>query len=503
MSRRHLAIVLAMTVAPAACSDHAKSPPEAFSPSFEEVECPEDITLANLAPLTCGYLTTLENRAEPDGTTVKTFVVRTDPPDEEPLGVVLSIDNDLGASGGMGAGPGAARTHSVVYQINPRGTGRSEPSLACPEVEAVAVEAAEAPSASPEARDHLLAAVGECHDRLVAHGIDPAAYDTEQSAQDIEDLRQVLGVERWNLTAQGTYSRYQLEVARRWPEHVGYMFFDSPQFPGAADPDVAVTGLDYAFEQLTAACAAAPACATATPDLAALLKDATARLDQEPVTFIADVGHLATAAGRPVTVLVDGAKLLRAVRATLGGDGPDGVLLLPGTIAAAARGEVSGQLKSILGYDSLLCTGYRPLCNVDPDAAFSMGVYLTTLCRDQAPFIDLAASDDNPYLAACDAWDVPAASPAVNEPVSVDIPTLVFSGQFDSFSPAPLARAAVEHLPNGYAFEIPKQTHNVMGFGECQIEIRNAWVQHPEAPPADTSCLDDLRATPVPFRPPG
>jgi hypothetical protein len=39
---------------------------------------------------------------------------------------------------------------------------------------------------------------------------------------------------------------------------------------------------------------------------------------------------------------------------------------------------------------------------------------------------------------------------------------------------------------------VPAQTHNVIGFADCAITIRNAWVDQPDAPPADTSCLATL-----------
>ena len=47
--------------------------------------------------------------------------------------------------------------------------------------------------------------------------------------------------------------------------------------------------------------------------------------------------------------------------------------------------------------------------------------------------------------------------------------------------------------PNTYVVTVPAQTHNVLGFTECSLAIRNAWVDDPEAPPADLSCLANLK----------
>ena len=72
---------------------------------------------------------------------------------------------------------------------------------------------------------------------------------------------------------------------------------------------------------------------------------------------------------------------------------------------------------------------------------------------------------------------------------------LMMVGQFDSYSSKPIAEAAARTMPMSFLLEVPGQTHNVMGYDECPIQIRNAWVLHPESPPADTSCLSTMHAT--------
>ena len=100
-------------------------------------------------------------------------------------------------------------------------------------------------------------------------------------------------------------------------------------------------------------------------------------------------------------------------------------------IAAAAHGSTTRPAIEILENDPAFCSGYRPGegCS-GPD--FSLGVYLTVLCRDQVPFVDRSTLADslrgdaayqavfgsNPYLDACTAWDVPAAAAVMGEPVT-------------------------------------------------------------------------------------
>ena len=223
--------------------------------------------------------------------------------------------------------------------------------------------------------------------------------------------------------------------------------------------------------------------------------------------MLARRGYVVDQAGAPVTILVDGGKLLRAVRFALGGEGPVNIADLPATIAAAASGKVSPQLTSILSEDPTLC-GYRPECVQQGSARFSWGLYMSVLCRDEAPFVDAdalsdaiggdatyrAVFEDDPYLAACDLWDVLRAS--VRSPGTLlDVPMLMMVGQFDSYSSKPIAEAAARTMPVSFLLEVPGQTHNVMGYDECPIQIRNAWVLHPGSPPADTSCLSTMHTT--------
>jgi pimeloyl-ACP methyl ester carboxylesterase len=103
--------------------------------------------------------------------------------------------------------------------------------------------------------------------------------------------------------------------------------------------------------------------------------------------------------------------------------------------------------------------------------------------------------DENPYLAACKVWGVPPADPVVTRPPTTEVPLLLLVGQFDSYSSAATARAVTATLPQAWVIEVPGLTHNVLGFSDCPIGIRNAWVQHPTAPPQHTSCLHKLRVS--------
>lgn len=79
-----------------------------------------------------------------------------------------------------------------------------------------------------------------------------------------------------------------------------------------------------------------------------------------------------------VVVRLDGRAAIRAVRSTLGGDGPSNATRVPPAIAEASAGA-SRPFAEILANDPVFCAGYRPLCSRQP-RTFSLGLYLD-VCR--------------------------------------------------------------------------------------------------------------------------
>jgi len=177
---------------------------DAFRPRFEAAPCPDDVSGAVVYSISCGYLTALEDRSQPAGRTVRVFVVKIDPPGgtTTPDPMIVVSDRTFGALpdyGGL-----CCRMHRVEYVVDPRGSTHSQPSLDCPEVEAVSPKLVALRLGDPANASILREAVQACHDRLVGQGIDLSAYDVAADAADIEDLRVAVGIERWNASRPRT-----------------------------------------------------------------------------------------------------------------------------------------------------------------------------------------------------------------------------------------------------------------------------------------------------------
>lgn len=483
----------------------AAASPTSSGASFADAPCPDDVLSQVVAKVTCGYLTTLETRGSPSTRTVRLFVVRVEPSGQtSPDPQVITLDNVPGAVDYGGLAPGAQRIHREVIVMDPRGTGHSQPNLDCPEVAAVAPTLVGLRWSDPAHASTLRDAVKACHDRLSAQGINLAAYDVAAEAADLEDLRRALGIGHWNAQAFGIGSRVAFELERLAPGAVRTLVIDSPALTTPGPLAAAPAAFDLALSRLAALCHADGGCAKLEPDLAGAITQAVARLDATPLTLKVDGTDAAVKLGHPISVVIDGAALLRGIRAALIASGGAGSRIVAITVAAVLAGTLAptDSIALRLAADPGDCLGILPLCD-----RLNYGAFYSMVCRDFLPEIDQGQPQTEigdrsaykelflagPFGPACDAWSVAAADPKAAAPMDTSIPTLIMRGWLDPFSaPSSAINAAIADAPTVSFVEIPSTSYNVQGSDECPRAIRNAWVDAPAKPPADVSCLQRI-----------
>lgn len=477
-----------------ACTSTPK--PVTFRPSLVWGSCPEDVETTFLSPHQCGTLTVLANRAKPAGATISLLVGKVPPPaGARSPGLSTSFGGNFGDAEAISGSiaTGTSRTGITGLQLEWRGSGpHSTPSLRCPEVDPLGVRAAAVPHDNAGLRDAFVAAVAACAKRLRSRGVDPADYDTAAMAQDIEDLRVAVGIDRWQIAgAYGTQSAVLFEYLRRYPGHVKAAYLDSPAFTSPAGFHGGAAALQQALDALFRTCQQTPACRGDYPDLQGRWSQALDGTATHPLRGEATIGD------HHLSVLVDAPKLLRATRLALGAEGGP-LTALPRIISDAAHGRLAPELAQTVAGDPIFCSGYRPQCR---DPRFSLGLFLTNYCH--APALNgQEASDatrgassnpayasvfkDSPYTATCAVWDTPPQSTTPTSH-STGVPLLLMSGSLDSFSPPATTLTAANALGLQTAvLEVPGGIHNVLGFYECAITARNTWTRDPShSLPAD------------------
>lgn len=201
-----------------------------------------------------GYLVVPENRRKQNGRVVKipfvfvrrpeqsatsnVFLYTTGGPGYSTIGNLDSIKADFGmlSLGGF-----------ILF--DQRGTRRAKPALDCPEVS----EAIKRSYRENLNRDSLVkVAVQQCRNSFVKAGIDLSAYNTTESAADINDLRIALQIDSLHLMGVSYSGGLMLTVARNHPEGVQSLILQSPLPVFTNYEEEALLNINEALEQVFA-----------------------------------------------------------------------------------------------------------------------------------------------------------------------------------------------------------------------------------------------------------
>jgi pimeloyl-ACP methyl ester carboxylesterase len=309
-----------------------------------------------------------------------------------------------------------ANRRDLVF-VDQRGTGRSAP-LSC---DAPAPTRPIAEAVDPARQFERL---DTCRARLQAlpYG-DLRQYPTWIAMQDVEAVREALGVERINLVGASYGTRAALEYQRQFPGRVRRAVLDGVAPPDMVLPAAFSTDNQAALDALFAACEAGADCRARHPTLRAEWQRALAGLPRA-----ATVAHPVT--GQPETLTMTRAMVLGLVRGPL--YVPALASALPLAIGEAAR----GRYEPLVGLASALQGARAP--------ALAEGMHFAVVCSEDAPRLDEAG--DRPgadfgtdfadlYRRVCADWprgEVPAAFYQVPPAPAA---TLVLSGGADPATP--------------------------------------------------------------------
>ncbi|KAG1647663.1 hypothetical protein GQR58_030425 [Nymphon striatum] len=405
-----------------------------------------------------------------DGETVDLLIARVDNGDPFDVGPVMFFQGGPG----IGSVPLASRYVGFGYDLiffDQRGTGESTPKLDCPEVDLL-WQAERTDDDSERVDDEpVFDAYDACADRLRASGIDFDAFNTSAVAGDAELIRRLFEIERWSVWGISYGTRVALTVMRDHPEGVRAAVLDSV-VPFEADffgtiPEHALRS----FAALDGACDET-ACATDHGDLLGNLEALATQLEETPVV---------------VTVTRPVSQTTFDYRVT-GGDLLDLVFVqLYSTQALTAVPRQVGRAE--FGGIEELVSGY--VQRRDPDRLdLAIGLYYTTWCREEFPFHDPTTDDDVMVDGAerfgagfddafgtesierlCRTFAVDSAPAVDDEPLTSEIPTVVFAGAFDPITPPAWSRSVADGLANATYVEMPNHGHGMSTRCPAQLQL--------------------------------
>jgi pimeloyl-ACP methyl ester carboxylesterase len=440
----------------------------------------------------CGALTVFENRATRQGRTIDLAVVVFPARSATPRAPIFFLTGGPGESA-TSIAPHVAGSpferllaDRALVLVDQRGTGRSN-QLPCP------------PPATPaDYFGHVFdpGRVSECRSVLEKRA-DLALYNTYIAMDDLDDVRAWLGYDKVVVWGGSYGTRAAMEYMRRHRDHVAGAILDAVIGFGAFMPLSYAYDAQRAFDRVADDCAADPACAAAYPGLERALAAVLDRFREGPLAVPIKPGKDAA----PVTVPYAIGDFGYTIRGML--YSPRQTARLPKLLAAAATSGDSLSPFAQAYYDRASQLG----------GAVADGLYLSVLCAEDVPYIKddavlrwtagtyLGTYLIDDYREACSLWVRGAIPAGYHQPLSSDVPTLIFSGGRDPVTPPHWGNEVVKHLPNGRNIVFPAGGHGV-STTRCGFQLVGHFLAGTAPRDLDASCAAAPAAR-TPFELPG
>ena len=318
-----------------------------------------------------------------------------------------------------------------------------------------------------------------------------AFYTTAANADDVDAVRQALGVDKVALWGTSYGTKVELAYAVAHPTHVERLLLDSVVTPTGPDP-LGLDTLQGIPLGLTSMCAAA-ACRAIDPNLAGEVSSLANRAAVTPIQ-----GRIRTASGRLASVSMDGTTLLGVV---VSADLDPG---LQAELPAAVEAATAGRPQALLRLAAFGQSGFR-LHYATADASFSEGLFLATMCNDgrfpwqpnddfatrqqalTAEIAALPAGSTGPFgswatalgpATYCLTWPSPDGNVPLAAGAFPNVPVLALSGTFDMRTPTANAASVVAQFPQGHLLVVPGVGHSVLTTdpSTCTANAVHAWL---------------------------
>ncbi|MEP6698225.1 MAG: alpha/beta hydrolase [Verrucomicrobiota bacterium] len=438
--------------------------------------------------LLCGKLTVYENRATRSGRTIDLSVVvlpaLDSQPKAEPL-FDLSGGPGVAASGGAGfyANEGKEyRRHRDVVLVDQRGTGKSNPLAAPPRMR------------SPQ--DYLTEMYPVEYVKALRQFLEPKAdltqYTTSVAMDDLDEVRAWLGYDRINLFGLSYGTRAVLVYMRQHPDRVRSAILMAVAPTYLKMPLYHAQAAERAMQLLLKECDTDAACHAAFPGLKREWQELLEQLGRQP----ACVEYFPPDKSAPVTVEIQRDVFAEKVRTRMYSRAS--AKQIPLIIHRAAQGDFAPFLKEVI-----------PADRSAPDF-IADGMYLSVTCAEDTPFInqDEAAkmNAENPFgnyrvfqqTRACSMWPQGKIPKDYHEPVSSNVPVLIFSGYMDPITPPERGEEVASHLPNSRHIVIAQGGHGMEGLtnAECLDKIMLEFLSKGEVKDLDTTCVERILSPP-------
>ena len=405
-----------------------------------------------------GTLTVRERFGATGGKLLELPVLRLKSRAARPQTTVIHLVGGPGGSGLMAARSRRQRLFDALREVadvvtyDQRGAGEARPALTCQERIVLPLDQ---PGDGHAQLQALLGIVRPCAQRLRGEGHDLAAYNTVESAHDLDQLRAALGVEKITLWGTSYGTHLALAYARLYPQRVERMVL-----AGVEGPDHTYklpSDQERQLERIAEWVKSDPEVSRAIPDFVGLVREVLARVERSPVTT-------------EVTVLGKNQKMPLTIgrwdleRITAEGIGRTRTAHnLPLFYWQMSQGDFSRVAPLVRSQRSISVGGAMAYLM---DVASSASPERLARIRREAPERLLSDAINFPFPAIGAAWEVPELPESFRAPLTSDVPTLLVSGTLDGRTPPTNAEEIRAGLTNATHLLIENAGHDEDLFSE-------------------------------------
>jgi len=396
------------------------------------------------------------HHANPDGPTMTLSFVRFGATTNRPGNPIVYLAGGPGGSG-IDTAKGrrfplfmALRQFGDVIALDQRGTGMSDPPPRCRADHPYPVDE---PFTEAAYLEYARRAAKDCQAWWRDQGVDLSAYNTRESADDLETLRRELDVDRldfWSIS-YGTHLA-MAAIRRMGDEHIGRVILASPE---GLDQTVKLPARwDGYLHRLAALVASNPETARVFPDLEGTLRKVLDGLEKKP----ARVQVTPNGADQPVTISL-GPVAVRYTLALLSKD-PSGAARIPIMVYGLAAGRYESLARKIYGFVYAQPVSFGAM-SMAMDIASGISDERLERVRKQAETAFMGDILNYPMPQFRGLLEIPVLGDDFRAPISSSVPALVLTGTLDGRT-FPEAHAEVlEQFSNGRELVIENAGHDL------------------------------------------
>ena len=398
-----------------------------------------------------GTLTVTKNRRKKDQTQLQLKFVRFKSTNPNPGNPIVYLAGGPGGSGIATARGSrfdlfmAMREIGDVIAFDQRGTGMSDGPAPYQNYWAYPLD-------QPLEKAKVNQVIGEFAQKAKAYweekGEDLSAYNTNESADDINDLRMALGAEKISLWSISYGSHLALATLRRHEKSLDKIILAGVE---GLHQTVKLPGdTQKLLEKIDALIKADKNARKVYPDFLGDLEKLLDKVEKEPV--MVSTQHPLT--GSPIEVAIGKYELQILLSNTL--SGPQSFARLPYMVHQMLKGDFS----PISKWAVYTHGGDISAMSTAMDVASGINQERIEQVQSEAQETLLSDAINFPYMAHYQAWTDLDLGYSFRSPVSSDLPVLCISGTLDGRTPPSNAEEILQYLPNGYHLVIQGAGHS-------------------------------------------